>query len=134
MILKNIDSGNISERKRELLDEAKQYKEAIDQQVIEIKQETFRVGKIALIVGGALAGSYLLYSLFVSGSAKNKNKKIKVDESANLPLELKEPKAKDSWLIASIKGYILTFLLSIAKEKITQAFHHIKEENAENAN
>lgn len=116
-----------SERKQELHKEAQAYKKTIDGQVNDLKTEATRIGTTALIVGTALAGVYVLFSLLTSDSKQAK--KVKKLENTNLPVVIKEEKSGDSWIISSIKGYIATFILAFAKDKIMEAIAVLKENN-----
>jgi hypothetical protein len=116
-----------SERKIELHKEAQAYKKTIDGQVNDLKTEAARIGTTALIVGTALAGVYVLFSLLTSESKEEK--KIKVVENKNLPVVVKKDKSGDSWIVSSIKGYIATFVLAFAKDKIMEAIAMLKENN-----
>lgn len=117
-----------SERKIELHKEAQAYKKTIDGQVNDLKTEAARIGTTALIVGTALATVYVIFSLFTSDS-EPKKKKIKIAENPNLPVVVKQKTENDSWLISSIKGYIIAFLMAVAKEKIMKALVILKESN-----
>jgi hypothetical protein len=116
-----------SERKNELHKEAQAYKKTIDGQVNDLKTEAARIGTTALIVGTALAGVYVLFSLLTSESKEDK--KVKVVENKNLPVVVKKDKSGDSWIVSSIKGYIATFVLAFAKDKIMEAIAMLKENN-----
>ena len=116
-----------SERKKELHKEAQAYKKTIDGQVNDLKTEAARIGTTALIVGTALAGVYVLFSLLTSDSKEEK--KIKKVENSNLPVVVKKDKSGDSWIVSSIKGYIATFVLAFAKDKIMEALAILKENN-----
>ena len=83
-----------SERKKELHKEAQAYKKTIDGQVNDLKTEAARIGTTALIVGTALAGVYVLFSLLTSDSKEEK--KIKKVENSNLPVVVKKDKSGDS--------------------------------------
>ena len=116
-----------SERKQELHKEAQAYKKTIDGQVNDLKTEATRIGTTALIVGTALAGVYVLFSLLTSDSKQAK--KVKKVENTNLPVVINKEKSGDSWVISSIKGYIATFILAFAKDKIMEAIAVLKENN-----
>jgi hypothetical protein len=115
-----------SERKIALHKEAQAYKKTIDGQVNDLKSDAARIGTTALIVGTALATVYVIFSLFTSDS-EPKKKKIKIVENVNLPVIVE--KGKESWLVSSIKGYIVAFLMAIAKDKIMEAMTILKESN-----
>ena len=123
-----ISPKKTSERKIELHKEAQAYKKTIDGQVNDLKSEAVRIGTTALIVGTALATVYLIFSLFTSDSEPEK-KKIKGTENSNLPVIVKKEKGTESWLVTSIKGYIIAFLMAIAKDKIVEAMTILKENN-----
>jgi hypothetical protein len=116
-----------SDRKIELHKEAQAYKKTIDGQVNDLKSEAARIGTTALIVGTALAGVYAIFSLFTS-EPKKKNK-VEILENPNLPVLVKKEKNGDSWLVSSIKGYIVAFVMAIAKDKIMEALAILKENN-----
>lgn len=124
-----VSPKKISERKRQLHLEAKAYKETIDGQVSNLKSEATRIGTRTLIIGGVLATSYLLFSYLTSDNEKKVSAKI--SENGNLPVIVKKEKAKESWLVSSIKGYMLSFLMAIAKDKIIEALSILKENYAE---
>ena len=123
-----ISPKKTSERKIELHKEAQAYKKTIDGQVNDLKSEAVRIGTTALIVGTASATVYLIFSLFTSDSEPEK-KKIKGTENSNLPVIVKKEKGTESWLVSSIKGYIIAFLMAIAKDKIVEAMTILKENN-----
>jgi len=116
-----------SERKIQLHKEAQAYKKTIDGQVNDLKTEAARIGTTALIVGTALAGVYVIFSLFTSESKKKKE--LQIVENSNLPVVVKKEKSKDSWIISSIKGYMMAFFMAIAKDKIMEAMSILKENN-----
>lgn len=119
-----------SERKRQLHQEAQAYKKTIDGQVNDLKSEAARIGTTALIVGTTLAGVYLLFSFLTSDSKKEKTVKI-VENNANLPVVVKKEKVQESWLISSIKGYMLSFLMAIAKDKVMEAMNILKNNHGD---
>lgn len=115
-----------SERKIALHKEAKAYKKIIDGQVSDLKSEAARIGTTALIVGTTLATVYVIFSLFTSDD-EPKEKKTEIVENSTLPVIIKAE--KESWLISSIKGYMVAFLMAIAKNKIVEAMTILKENN-----
>ena len=110
--------------KAQLLRKANQQKEALNNEVKVLSDKTEKVIKTALIVGGALAATYVLYRLLSDGSSKKKRKKVKVINAA-LAQDMEEEDSKDSVMagVLSKIGTVLAsqasvFLLSMAKEKI----------------
>ncbi len=111
--------------KEELNNESNKFKAALESQIENIKETGFNIGKTALIVGGIAFAGYILADLF-SGKTGNKKKGvIKIDTNS-----LEKKKTKDSWIVSSIKGYILAFVIGIAKEKIMEALAELKKDEA----
>ena len=68
----------VFDNEREFLERQKQeYKNALLSDVEELKEQTTQVGKGALLLGGALAGVWLISKLVSGGSKKRKKKKKK---------------------------------------------------------
>ena len=84
------------------------------------------LNEIKLVIGGVLFGTYLLFKWLSPADKKTKVKEIVYDENTNLPVAVKEPK-EESWIISSIKGYIMSLLIAIAKDKILEAISLMKE-------
>ncbi|MDI9881720.1 hypothetical protein [Flectobacillus longus] len=125
-MLPALSSPNTAARKEQLQQEAQEYKNKIDTQVITLKTEATKVGTATLVIGGVLLGTYLLFRWLSPTDKKTKVKEIVYDENTNLPVAVKEPK-EESWIISSIKGYIMSFLIAIAKDKILEAISLMKE-------
>jgi len=115
-----------SDRKIELHKEAQAYKKTIEGQVTDLKSEAARMGTTALVVGTTLASIYIIFSLFTFDSEPTK-KKVKLVENPNSPLVATRENGAESWLVSSIKGYILAFLMELAKAKIIEALAILKE-------
>lgn len=95
--------------RQKLLSSTQKYKQALEGQVSDLKEGAVKVAIQGLIFGGVALGTYLLVRAF-SGNKKE-------------PVASKEVPATTSitsTLFASIQSYIASFLLSLAREKITQ--------------
>jgi hypothetical protein len=112
--------------KAHLLRKAAGQKQALNEEVKLISDKTEKVIKTALIVGGTLAATYLIYNLLSNNSSKKKKKKIKVvrdiadDDEEEVVVE-----ANDSAISGVITklgtvfaSQATVFLLSLAKEKL----------------
>ena len=98
-------------------------KKAVEDKVNAWADSNIKIGKMAMIAGGIAFAGYILFDIFTK---KNKKKKLVLKtENTKLP---NASKPKESWIVSSIKGYILAFLISIAKEKLLEALSHLKEE------
>ncbi|HRH33535.1 MAG TPA: hypothetical protein PKY12_00680 [Catalimonadaceae bacterium] len=95
----------LMERER-LLGSTQKYKSALENQVADMKENAMKWGIQAMMFGGVALGTYLLVRAFQSkGSKKGKSREV----------------AKTSFtsaLFASIQSYIISFLLSLAREQI----------------
>jgi hypothetical protein len=112
--------------KTQLLRKADSQRRAIDGEVKLISEKTEKIVKNALIVGGALAATYLIYRLLSDTGGKTKKKrKIKIVQRPANDEETEEVEVKESAITGAITkvGTVLAsqaavFLLSMAKEKL----------------
>lgn len=110
--------------KKELSDLSDKYKTAIENQIEAIKEKGINIGKTALIAGGIAFGGYIIFDL-IFGEKEKEFKKSKILKLNNLP---EGKKIRENWLVSSIKGYILAFILGIAKEKLLEALAEFKKD------
>lgn len=120
---------SIAERKKELQAEGDYYKMIIDRQVTQLKRNVVKLSTKTLIITATLLGVYILFNFIVSDDEKVKKAKIASD-NPNSPAILGSSKENSSWLINSIKGYMLSFLMGIARNKIMAAIAMLKDSNA----
>lgn len=97
--------------RQKLLSSTQKYKQALESQVSEMKEGAVRVAIQGLVFGGIALGTYLLVRAFSGG----KKEKVAAPSS-----EVPATTSITSALFASIQSYIASFLLSLAREKITQ--------------
>lgn len=114
-------------RKEELYQAREQYRQEIESQVKDLRSKAEQIGKTVLVVGGVFAGAYLLYSLFFGGSEKKKKKQVVSIDNKLVPIKVKEEDKEDSWIVSSIKTYIISFLIAIAREKLSEVLQFLKE-------
>lgn len=110
--------------KAQLLRQASKQKQALNDEVKMLSDKTEKVVKTALIVGGTLAATYILYRLLSGNDSKKKRKKVKTVSAAPAE-EFEEDDTKSSVMSGVLEkiGTVLAsqasiFLLSLAKEKI----------------
>lgn len=110
--------------KAQLLRQASKQKQALNDEVKMLSDKTEKVVKTALIVGGTLAATYLLYRLLSDSDSKKKRKKVKIVSAAPAE-EVEEDDSRNSVMAgvlgkigAVLAGQASIFLLSLAKEKI----------------
>lgn len=124
--------------KAKLLRKAQQQKDALHGDVKILSEKTEKVVKTALIVGGALAATYLIYKLLSNDSGSKKKKKVKlIRATANEEDDNEEVVVRTSPFSGIINklGVVLAtqasaFLLSLAKEKIGEYMEKREEEKA----
>lgn len=95
--------------RQKLLSSTQKYKQALEGQVSDLKEGAVKIAIQGLIFGGVALGTYLLVRAF-SGNKKEPATSKDVPATTSIT----------STLFASIQSYIASFLLSLAREKITQ--------------
>jgi hypothetical protein len=120
---------NIFNRKESLYRNTEKYKQAIEEQVNILKENAGQISKVALVIGGTLTVTYLLVRLL---SKKGKKKEKTYFQPSEQTPALTVPHFKeDSIVIRTIKGYIATFLIALAQQKLQEVIAHYKETHAE---
>ncbi len=114
--------------KGQLLKKSAMHREQLEEEVKLISDKTQQVLTTALVIGGALAVTYLLVTKFTSGSRprkKSKVPKIKLvqddrqedeEEVAHAP----EGPSVMSQIGTALASQVTVFLLALAKEKLTE--------------
>jgi hypothetical protein len=122
--IKSFEHLNMEREK--LLSSTNKYKQALENQVADLKENTVRYAIQGLVFGGVALGSYFLIKAFTKNSPEEKQEKgVAVTNNSFT-----------STLFASIQSYIVSFLLSIAREKLTQYLeeHLLKQNEAASKN
>jgi len=96
--------------REKLLSSTNKYKQALEGQISDLKENAVKVGIQALVFGGVALGTYLLVRAF----QKKPTPQAVSPSSSHLPAST----TFTSTLFASIQSYIISFLLSIARERI----------------
>lgn len=130
----------ITSKRNQLLAKSASYEQEINHQVEEIKDKAISAGKYALVVGGvAFTGYILIKFAFNMLSSSNEAEKptskiihIPSDQQANI-MTTAAPK-ETSFIVKMIMSAIATFLLAIAKQKLTQFLEKIYAGEAEKDN
>jgi len=116
--------------KRKLLETSSRHRQEMEREIKDISQKTEKVLKNTLIIGGALALTYIVVSqLSSSKSKKRKSRKEKEVESS--PDE--EPIDQSPSLLSKMGDKALNMatvlLLDLAKEKLSEYLQHRKSKN-----
>lgn len=117
--------------KRKLIETSDRHRKEIEKEVNEISERTEKVLKNALIIGGALALTYLAVSQFSSSKKKKKKLKAKTKPVATPEAEEEEDEDEnpmfagiETSLISQIGTKVVNtatlMLLDIAKEKLSE--------------
>ena len=104
--------------KVELLEKQQEHLENIRLGISKVKKEVTSTSGKVIGIGASLLIGYYIFSLFF----KEESKIVLVPkdkESENLPISKIET-IDESPIVSAIRGYIISFLLSLAKQKIQQ--------------
>lgn len=118
-------TSKVTEKKKELLRHENAYKIAINQQLITLKNQSQKWGKIGIIAIASLGSAYLVFNLL--SDEKKKKKEKKESPKSLLPVVTKTKEDKTSWLVQSIKTMMLSVLIAVVKGKIEEALEYLKE-------
>jgi hypothetical protein len=112
--------------KAELLRKAAGQKKALEDEVKVISDRTEKVIKNALVIGGVLAATYLLYSIVSDSGSKKTKRKARISKAPELESE-EETTENDSGFSsvigkigATLASQASVFLLALAKEKLSE--------------
>lgn len=142
---------NILSRKEALHRDTERYKQAIEEQMDILKQNAGQVSKVAIVVGGALAFSFLLFRLLTRNRRKKNQNLRYLSEgyAASGPryedqypqggprydnpyaLSMVSPRKEESFVSRNIKKYIATFLMTMAQKKLQEVLGRNKENDTD---
>ena len=129
-----------SDLKNELYSTSEKYKEDLRRNLQNAVDSIGDTGKNAIVIGGILAGGFLLYKLMTPAIDKKKKKK-KAVLSLNQPVDHSavetyyEPKAPTviSKLTDRIMEEATVFLLALAKEKLLEYLNSAENDHSEDS-
>ena len=116
--------------KRRLLETSNRHRQEMEREIKDISQKTEKVLKNALVIGGALALTYIVVSQL--SSSKTKKKKSRKDK--DIENFVNEEPAEESPSILSQLGdkalnMATVLLLDLAKEKLSEYLQHRKSKD-----
>jgi FtsZ-interacting cell division protein ZipA len=127
-------------QKRKLIETSDRYKHELQKEVKTITEKTERTMKNALIIGGALALTYVLVSQISSSRKKKSRKKIKaaaiareVDDDEDEMEEISNEPSLISKVGTQIMNQATAILLELAKEKLSEYLESRKQKQDENS-
>lgn len=122
--------------KKRLMDEAKRHKDTLTDDVRTVSENTEKMIKNALLIGGALALTYVIVRSFSGGkSKKKKTQAIKLVAQAPQSVDSTEEKETNdgesllSQLGTKIANEATLMLLNLAKEKLSEYLQSGKTSN-----
>lgn len=99
--------GDTAERREKAQQSAKEARQESDDNSEELKWDTSQIAQQALLIGGGIAGVYLLLDLLLG------------DDEEDLEEELK-PRRESAWYVKAVSGYVLTMLLGVARQRLVE--------------
>ena len=105
--------GDTEARKTALEEQSKVVRQQLEGQIAHLKTDAAHVGKQALVIGGTILAVYLLLELILPDDEEEKNRS-NGNKSVTTP-----SKSTSSWLTKSVSAYATTWLLGLARKKLT---------------
>lgn len=124
----NLETDN--PEKGQLLQRSAHHRELLEEEVKLITEKSERIITNALIIGGALALTYLVVRNFSGSGKKEKVKTTKIKSKAAVDEDDAEPEVQEtqeSGFVSQFGSVLMTqvtgFLLAIAREKLVEFLH-----------
>jgi len=116
--------------KRRLLETSSRHRQEMQREIKDISEKSEKVLKNALIIGGALALTYIVVNQL--SSAKSRKKKSKKDRETEISIDEETADASPS-LLSQMGDKALNMatvlLLDLAKEKLSEYLQHRKSKD-----
>ncbi len=112
--------------KIKLLETSHRHQQEMKRELKDISERSEKVLKNALIIGGALALTYLVVNQLSSSKKKKKAKKENASEISAAPENDEEPPSLLSKMGNQAMNMATLFLLDLAKEKLSEYLQHRK--------
>lgn len=116
--------------KKKLLETSNRHRQEMEREIKDISQKTEKVLKNALIIGGALALTYIV----VNQLSSSKRKKIKAEKEKSIEHSPNNEQSDESPSLLSKMGdkainMATMILLDLAKEKLSEYLQHRKSKD-----
>ena len=108
--------ANTAARKESLANATESLKASLDSKLASLKTDGLDVAKTALIIGGSVLAVYLLLEAVLPDEDENEEESA-IKKSKSRTIVLKQ--AESSFITKAVTGYAVTFLLGLAKQKLT---------------
>ena len=110
--------------KKKLIETSNRHRQELEREIDDIGSRSQKMLKNALIIGGALALTYVVVSQISSRKSKKKKAKATETESSSKQIVQKELEEDEPSIFSEIGGKVASaatvFLLDLAKEKLTE--------------
>lgn len=105
--------GDTNSRKTELKEVSEGYRKLLEEKMTDLKDDAARVGKQALVIGGAIAAVYLVLELLLPDDEPE----VKTKQQAAFALP-ERTNNQPSWLVKTATSLAMTWALDIARQKL----------------
>ena len=113
-------------KREELQKQNGAFKEALQNQLDNLKGDAQKMGKSALMIGGGLVATYLIVDALTAKKKKKRKNREKAEEDG----ETKKP-VKDNLLLSTAKEQAIVFLLGLAATKLASFLSELDSDNGE---
>lgn len=101
------------------------FKEALQNQLDNLKGDAQKMGKSALLIGGSLVATYLVVDALTAKKKKKRKNKEKTEQGVVKQSE------KDNLLLSTVKEQAIVFLLGLAAQKLASFLSELDSDNGE---
>ena len=106
--------GDTNGRKTVLKEASEGYRRLLEQKMGDLKIDAERIGKQALVIGGAIAAVYLLLDMLLP----DEEPETKTISNNHTPIIIERRAEGTSWLTKAVTSYAVTWALGMARQKL----------------
>lgn len=115
--------GDTNGRKTVLKEVSEGYRRLLEEKMGDLKIDAERIGKQALVIGGAIAAVYLLLELVLP------DEEPEIETADTTPVIIERREATASWVTKAVTSYAITWALGVAREKLMEFLATQKNRN-----
>jgi hypothetical protein len=101
--------GDTTERREKAQQMTEEARQQLDENLEALKVDASRIAQQALLIGGGIAGVYLLLDLMLGNDEDEVDSKIRM-----------KPRGESPWYVKAVSGYVLTMLLGVARQRLVE--------------
>jgi hypothetical protein len=106
--------GDTNGRKTVLKEASEGYRRLLEQKMGDLKIDAERIGKQALVIGGAIAAVYLLLDMLLP----DEEPEPETISNNHTPIIIERRAEGTSWLTKAVTSYAVTWALGMARQKL----------------